>query len=197
MSFYRTTRKSSAATRANSMNAGIPSMMISDSESTISTISEDNESSDEEPATKEQLMYFRLSSIGKGDAYSSPKATRITSHILVRRIHCVWFTVEWNDGGESWEPESALQRFQPEMVYAYWDAGMGGREGATQFDLFHVFTILDHKSKRDYSRRRAKKVEYKIQWVGYDEKGHSWEPAAKVAILVPRMKEEYDEMHGL
>jgi hypothetical protein len=49
----------------------------------------------------------------------------------------------------------------------------------------------------DHSRRRAKKLVYKIQWVGYDEKDHSWEPAAKIAGLVPKMKEEYDEMHGL
>ncbi|EXK79888.1 hypothetical protein FOQG_15566 [Fusarium oxysporum f. sp. raphani 54005] len=86
---------------------------------------------------------------------------------------------------------------QPEMVHAYWDAKKGGRDGATQFDLYHIFAILDHGSMNDHSRRRAKKLVYKIQWVGYDEKDHSWEPAAKIAGLVPKMKEEYDEMHGL
>ncbi|TXB95956.1 hypothetical protein FocTR4_00016608 [Fusarium oxysporum f. sp. cubense] len=136
------------------------------------------------------------STAGIGEAYSL-KAIRITSHVLVRCIHSVWFTVEWNDGGESWEAEFALQLYQPEMVYAYWDAKKGGREGATQFDLYHIFAILDHGSMNDRSRRRAKKLVYKIQWVGYNEKDHSWEPAAKIAGLVPKMKEEYDEMHGL
>lgn len=169
---------------------------ISDSESMKSTGSEDNGSSDEEPATRELLTYWRLSSIGKGDAHS-PKAIRITSHALVRHINSVWFTVEWNDGEESWEPEAAVQGHQPELVYAYWDAMEGGREGATKFDLFHVFTILKHRTTRDSSRRRAKKICYKVQWVGYDVKDYSWEPAAKVAHLVPLMKEEYDKMHGL
>ncbi|KAG7409810.1 putative formaldehyde dehydrogenase AdhA [Fusarium oxysporum f. sp. rapae] len=49
----------------------------------------------------------------------------------------------------------------------------------------------------DHSRRRAKKLVYKIQWVGYNGKDHSWEPAAKITGLVPQMKEEYDEMHEL
>ncbi|KAK2124146.1 hypothetical protein NOF04DRAFT_1349625 [Fusarium oxysporum II5] len=166
------------------LNEVIAGKTISDSESTAGI------------ATKEQLNYSRLSLIGKGEAYSL-KAIRITSHVLVRCIHSVWFTVEWNDGGESWEAEFALQLYQPEMVYAYWDAKKGGREGATQFDLYHIFAILDHGSMNDRSRRRAKKLVYKIQWVGYNEKDHSWEPAAKIAGLVPKMKEEYDEMHGL
>ncbi|KAF5571001.1 ADH7-NADP(H)-dependent alcohol dehydrogenase [Fusarium pseudoanthophilum] len=164
-------------------------MAISDSESTTSTWSQDIVSLIEEPATKEQLSYFRLDFIGKGNAYS-PKAIRITSHALVRRIHCVWFTVEWSDGAESWEPEFALQGYQPELVYAYWDAKKGGRDGATGFDKFHVFAILDHGSMWDQSKRCAKPFSYKIQWVGYDEKDHSWEPAAKIAGIVPRMKEE-------
>ncbi|EXA35043.1 hypothetical protein FOVG_13816 [Fusarium oxysporum f. sp. pisi HDV247] len=200
MSFYRTTGKSGATATSNSLNEVIAGKTISDSESTASigtfANSQISGSLDEEPATKEQLNYFRLSSIGKGEAYSL-KAIRITSHVLVRCIHSVWFTVEWNDGGESWEAEFALQFYQPEMVYAYWDAKKGGREGATQFDLYHIFAILDHGSMSDHSRRRAKKLVYKIQWVGYDEKDHSWEPAAKIAGLVPKMKEEYDEMHGL
>ncbi|WJG37185.1 uncharacterized protein FOBCDRAFT_245437 [Fusarium oxysporum Fo47] len=144
------------------LNEVIAGETISDSESTASI------------ATKEQLTYSRLSSIGKGEA-NSLKAIRITSHVLVRCIHSVWFT----------------------MVYAYWDAKKGGREGATQFDLYHIFAILDHGSMNDHSRRRAQKLVYKIQWVGYDEKDHSWEPAAKIVGLVPKMKEEYDEMHGL
>jgi hypothetical protein len=200
MSFYRTIGKSGATATCNSSNEVIAGKTISDSESTASigtfANSQISGSLDEEPATKEQLNYFRLSSIGKGEAYSL-KAIRITSHVLVRCIRSVWFTVEWNDGGESWEAEFALQFYQPEMVYAYWDAKKGGREGATQFDLYHIFAILDHGSMSDHSRRRAKKLVYKIQWVGYDEKDHSWEPAAKIAGLVPKMKEEYDEMHGL
>lgn len=169
---------------------------ISDPESMTSTGFKDNGSSDEKPATRELLTYWRLSTIGKGDAHS-PKAIRITSHALVRHINSVWFTVEWNDGDESWEPEAAVQGHQPELVYAYWDAMEGGREGATKFDLFHVFTILKHRTTRGSSRRRAKKICYKIQWVGYDVKDYSWEPAAKVDLLVPLMKEEYDKMHGL
>ncbi|EXM19129.1 Chromo/chromo shadow domain [Fusarium oxysporum f. sp. vasinfectum] len=200
MSFYRTTAKSGATATSNSLNGVIAGKTISDSESTASigtfANSQNSGSLDEEPATKEQLNYSRLSSIGKGEAYSL-EAIRITSHVLVRCIHSVWFTVEWNDGGESWEAEFALQFYQPEMVYAYWDAKKGGREGATQFDLYHIFAILDHGSMSDHNRRRAKKLVYKIQWVGYDEKDHSWEPAAKIAGLVPKMKEEYDEMHGL
>ncbi|EWG55480.1 hypothetical protein FVEG_13473 [Fusarium verticillioides 7600] len=73
----------------------------------------------------------------------------------------------------------------------------GGRDEATRFDKFHVFAILDHGSMWDHSSRRAKAFCYKIQWVGYDEKDHSWEPAFKIAGIVPRMKEEYDEIHGL
>ncbi|KAF5621076.1 uncharacterized protein FTJAE_11417 [Fusarium tjaetaba] len=171
-------------------------MAISDSESTTSTGSQDIVTLIEEPATKEQLSYYRLDFISKGNAYS-PKAIRITSHALVRRIHCVWFTVEWSDGAESWEPEFALQRYQPELVYAYWDAKKGGRDAATQFDMFHVFAILDHGSMWNHGKRCAKQFSYKIQWVGYDEKEHSWEPAATIAGIVPRMKKEYDEMHGL
>ncbi|RKL19221.1 hypothetical protein BFJ68_g3496 [Fusarium oxysporum] len=200
MSFYQTTGKSGATATSNSLNEVIAGETISDSESTASigtfANSQNSRSLDQETATKEQLTYSRLSSIGKGEA-NSLKAIRITSHVLVRCIHSVWFTVEWNDGGESWEAEFALQFYQPEMVYAYWDAKKGGREEATQFDLYHIFAILDHGSMNDHSRRRAKKLVYKIQWVGYDEKDHSWEPAAKIVGLVPKMKEEYDEMHGL
>ncbi|KAF5536682.1 hypothetical protein FNAPI_11674 [Fusarium napiforme] len=171
-------------------------MAISDSESTTSTGSQDIVSFIEEPATKEQLSYYRLDFISKRDAYS-PKAMQITSHALVRRIHCVWFAVEWSDGVESWEPEFALQGYQPELVYAYWDTKKGGRDGATRFDMFHVFAILDHASMWNHGKRCAKPFSYKIQWVGYDEKDHSWEPAAKIDGTVPRMKEEYDKMHGL
>ncbi|EWZ30477.1 hypothetical protein FOZG_15958 [Fusarium oxysporum Fo47] len=174
MSFYRTTGKSGATATSNSLNEVIAGETISDSESTASigtfANSQNSGSLDQETATKEQLTYSRLSSIGKGEA-NSLKAIRITSHVLVRCIHS--------------------------MVYAYWDAKKGGREGATQFDLYHIFAILDHGSMNDHSRRRAQKLVYKIQWVGYDEKDHSWEPAAKIVGLVPKMKEEYDEMHGL
>ncbi|KAI7758881.1 hypothetical protein LZL87_009876 [Fusarium oxysporum] len=131
--------------------------------------SEDSGGFNEKTATEEELTYLRLSSIGEGSAYSL-KATRIISHALVRCIH---------------------SGYQPEMVYAYWDAKKGGREGATQFDLYHVFAILDHGSMSDHSRRRAKKLVYKIQWVGYNGKDHSWEPAAKIAGLVPQMKEDH------
>lgn len=178
------------------MNEEIAIMPISDSESTTGTGSQDIVSLIEEPATKEQLPYYRLDFIGKTDAYS-PKVIRITSHALVRRIHCVWFTVEWNDGVESCEPEFALQGYQPELIYAYWDAKKGGRDEATRFNKFHVFAILDHGSMWDHSSRRAKAFCYKIQWVGYDEKDHGWEPAVKIAGIVPQMKEEYDEIHGL
>ncbi|KAF4500845.1 hypothetical protein FAGAP_2936 [Fusarium agapanthi] len=180
MSFYRTTTKSSATTGSHSWSEDVAGKSISDSQPTART---------------ELLTYFRLSSIG--EEVHSLKAIRITSHILARRIHTVWFTVEWNDGEESWEPEYALQRLQPEVVYTYWDAKEGGRKGATKFDLFHDFAILDHGGMINHSGKRAREHCYKIQWVGYDEKDHSWEPAAKVAILVPRMKEEYDQMHGL
>ncbi|KAF5579450.1 hypothetical protein FPCIR_11108 [Fusarium pseudocircinatum] len=196
MSFYRTNGKSDETTRAISRNEKIAIIAIPDPESPLSTSSEQSASLVEEAATKEQLSYFRLDFIGKIDAYS-PKAIRITSHALVRRIHCVWFTVEWSDGAESWEPEFALQGYQPELVYAYWDTKKRGRDGSTRFDKFHVFAILDHGSMWDHSRRCAKPFCYKIQWVGYDEKDHSWEPAAKIAGIVPRMKEEYDQMHGL
>ncbi|CCT72897.1 uncharacterized protein FFUJ_12793 [Fusarium fujikuroi IMI 58289] len=194
MSFYQTTSNYGATTRSSSMNEAI--VNISDSESTTSTGSEDTGSLGEEPATKEQLTYWRLSSIGKGDSYSL-KTIGNTSYALVRSIHSVWFTAEWDDGAESWEPEVSLQGYQPELVYAYWDAIEGGRQGATKFDLFHVFRILEHRTMRDSSRRRAKKLCYKVQWVGYDVKDYSWEPAAKVALLVPWMKKEYDKMHGL
>ncbi|KAG4261867.1 hypothetical protein FPRO03_11335 [Fusarium proliferatum] len=194
MSFYRTTSNYGATTRSSSMNEAI--VNISDSESTTSTGSEDTGSLGEEPETKEQLTYWKLSSIGKGDAYS-PKAIGITSYGIVRSIHSVWLTVEWDDGAESWEHEASLQGYQPELVYAYWDAQNGGREGTTKFDLFHVFRILEHRTIIDSSRRRAKRLCYKVQWIGYDVKDHSWELAAKVALLVPWMKKEYDKMHGL
>lgn len=133
MSFYRTTTKSGATATSNSLNGVIAGKTISDSESTASigtfANSQNSGSLDEEPATKEQLTYSRFSSIGKGEAYSL-KAMRFTSHVLVRCTHSVWFTIKWNDGGESWEAEFALQFYQPEMVYAYWDAKKGGREGA-------------------------------------------------------------------
>ncbi|KAF5680189.1 hypothetical protein FCIRC_5899 [Fusarium circinatum] len=199
MSFYRTTTKSSATTGSRSWSEDVEDKMILDLQPTARTStlshSEDCEAFDEQPPSKELLAYFRLSSIGE-ELYFL-KATRITSHILARRIHTVWFTVEWNDGEESWEPEYALQRLQPGVVYTYWNAKEGGHTGATKFDLYHVFAIIDHGSMINHSGKRARKHFYKIQWVGYDEKDHSWEPASKVKILVPRMKEEYDEMHGL
>ncbi|KAF5648556.1 hypothetical protein F52700_872 [Fusarium sp. NRRL 52700] len=179
MSFYRTTTTSGATTKSDRTGM-LP----------------DPQNSEGQPATKEMLTYFRLSSISEQEAHSL-RATQITSHILVRRITTVWFTVEWTDGVESWEPENALQPFQPEVVYAYWNANEGGRDGATKFDLFHVFAILDHSDMKGHGRKRTRKHSYKVQWVGYDENNLSWEPAAKVAILVPRMKEEYDQMHGL
>ncbi|KAH7205818.1 uncharacterized protein BKA55DRAFT_530298 [Fusarium redolens] len=200
MSFYRTTGKSGATKRSSSLNKGIAGMAISDSESMISidtfANSEDSANSDEVPSTKEELAYFRLSLIDVGEG-NFIKAVRITSHILIRVTYSVWFTVEWNDGEESWEPESALQGYQPEMVYAYWGAQKGGRDEVTQFDMYHVFAILDHGSMVDNGRRRAKKIIYKIHWVGYDESDNSWETSMKVAGLVPQMKQEYDEKHGL
>ncbi|KAF5253038.1 hypothetical protein FANTH_2011 [Fusarium anthophilum] len=187
MSFYRTTTKSSATTGYRSWSEDVEDKMILDLQSTARTStlsnSEDCGGFDEQPSSKELLTYFRLSSIGE-ELYFL-KATRITSHILARRIHTVWFTVEWNDGEESWEPEYD------------WNVKEGGRTGAPKFDLYHVFAILDHGSMINHSGKRARKHCYKIQWVGYDEKDHSWEPASKVKILVPRMKKEYDEMHGL
>ncbi|KAF5965177.1 hypothetical protein FBULB1_12370 [Fusarium bulbicola] len=199
MSFYRTTTKSISTTGSRSWSEDIEDKMMLGLQSTAKTGTLSNpegfEGFDEEPPSKELLTYFRLSSIGE-ELYFL-RATRITSHILARRIHTVWFTVEWNDGEESWEPEYALQRLQPGLVYTYWNAKEGGRTGATKFDLYHVFAILDHGSRINHSGKRARKHYYKIQWVGCDEKDHSWEPASKVKILVPRMKEECDEMHGL
>jgi hypothetical protein len=91
MSFYRTTGKSGATKRSNSLNKGIAGMAISDSESMISidtfANSEDSANSDEEPSTKEELSYFRLSliDVGKGNFV---KAVRITSHILILLAPC-------------------------------------------------------------------------------------------------------------
>ncbi|KAM0467559.1 hypothetical protein ACHAP7_011831 [Fusarium lateritium] len=73
--------------------------------------------------------------------------------------------VSWDDGLDEWVTETEVQ-----------DRNRGGRNAATQLDVFHVYAIIDE-------RKSGRGNLYLCQWVGYaadDEENLSWEPASKV-----------------
>ncbi|KAG8668121.1 hypothetical protein FPOAC1_007489 [Fusarium poae] len=88
-------------------------------------------------------------------------------------------------------PEREVQAVYPHFVYGYWKSFSGGRCAKTGFDMFHPFFIHGHRMSR------AGRVEYEVQWVGYDELDTTWEKARDLAMWSSDLKDEYDSANQL
>ncbi|KAM0230386.1 hypothetical protein ACHAP5_011389 [Fusarium lateritium] len=91
--------------------------------------------------------------------------TRIHECNISRPSDGVELYVSWDDGLDEWVTETEVQ-----------DRNRGGRDAATQLDVFHIYAIIDE-------RKSGRGTLFKCQWVGYeadDVNNLSWEPASKV-----------------
>ncbi|KAG7418229.1 hypothetical protein Forpe1208_v003842 [Fusarium oxysporum f. sp. rapae] len=94
--------------------------------------------------------------------------------------------VKWEGGETTWESEWSLQEQVPTLVYKYWEK-LGGREEATQLDVYHVFKIL-----KCIPAAGRKKSSYQVQWVGYKQNDSTWESEEKLRLIAPGELEKFE-----
>ncbi|RGP72638.1 hypothetical protein FLONG3_6646 [Fusarium longipes] len=91
--------------------------------------------------------------------------------------------VQWEGGETTWESEWSLQEQVPALVFQYWDK-LGGRDAATNLEVYHVFKIL----RRDNSSRAKK---YEVQWVGYKRSDSTVEKEEFLRSIAPAELEKF------
>ncbi|KAL6353993.1 hypothetical protein LRP88_12683 [Fusarium phalaenopsidis] len=126
-----------------------------------------------------------------GDAAAAPasmdesQVNKFNAHRVDTEVSTVEIQVEWEDGETTWEAERDLQEVVPALVYKYWD-GLGGRESATNLELYHVFKI----SKR--AKVSKTQYMYRVQWVGYDPTDSTWEHDYTLQNIAPDVLEKFE-----
>ncbi|PKS06104.1 hypothetical protein jhhlp_007938 [Lomentospora prolificans] len=86
---------------------------------------------------------------------------------------------------QTWEPEEVVHQVAPTMLFAYWRAQEGGREGQMRNSaLWHVFAVNDHRI-----RSPGGAMEVLVEWVGSDTQ--TWEPEKKISRVAPGELELY------
>lgn len=91
--------------------------------------------------------------------------------------------VRWEGGETTWETEWSLQEQVPALVFQYWEK-LGGRDAATNLEVYHVFKIL----RRDTSSRAKK---YEVQWVGYKRSDSTVEKEDFLRTIAPGELEKF------
>ncbi|KAH7242052.1 hypothetical protein BKA59DRAFT_502116 [Fusarium tricinctum] len=97
--------------------------------------------------------------------------------------------VKWEGGETSWEPEWSLQEQVPALVFKYWDK-LGGREAATNLDIYHAFKILKRTTRP--GKAKGDKYMYQVQWVGYRATDSTWEQESKMRTIAPGELEKFE-----
>ncbi|RYC77974.1 hypothetical protein BFJ63_vAg19150, partial [Fusarium oxysporum f. sp. narcissi] len=88
-----------------------------------------------------------------------------------------------------WESEWSLQEQVPTLVFKYWDK-LGGREAATNLDIYHAFNIL--KRTAHPGKSKADTYMYQVQWVGYRAADSTWEQESKLRKIAPSELEKFE-----
>jgi hypothetical protein len=97
--------------------------------------------------------------------------------------------VKWEGGETSWEPEWSLQEQVPALVFKYWDK-LGGREAATNLDIYHAFKILKRTARP--GKAKGDKYMYQVQWVGYRATDSTWEQESKMRTIARGELEKFE-----
>jgi hypothetical protein len=97
--------------------------------------------------------------------------------------------VKWEDGETTWESEWSLQEQVPTLVFKYWEK-LGGREAATNLDIYHVFKILKRTTLPGKSKGAQDR--YQVQWVGYRQAESTWEKESKLRTIAPGELEKFE-----
>ncbi|KAG7413251.1 hypothetical protein Forpi1262_v017026 [Fusarium oxysporum f. sp. raphani] len=97
--------------------------------------------------------------------------------------------VKWEGGETTWESEWSLQEQVPTLVFKYWDK-LGGREAATNLDIYHAFNIL--KRTAHPGKSKGDKYMYQVQWVGYRAADSTWEQESKLRKIAPSELEKFE-----
>ncbi|KAH6952849.1 hypothetical protein DER45DRAFT_574454 [Fusarium avenaceum] len=97
--------------------------------------------------------------------------------------------VKWEGGEKSWEPEWSLQEQVPGLIFKYWDK-LGGREAATNLDIYHAFKILKRTTRP--GKAKGDKYMYQVQWVGYRATDSTWEQESKIRTIAPGELEKFE-----
>jgi hypothetical protein len=105
------------------------------------------------------------------------------SHRVDEANSTVDIQVLWEGGEKTWETEWSLQEQVPALVFQYWEK-LGGRDAATNLEVYHVFKIL----RRDTSSRAKK---YEVQWVGYKRTDSTVEKEEFLRSVAPGELEKF------
>ncbi|KAM0354357.1 hypothetical protein ACHAPU_001401 [Fusarium lateritium] len=97
--------------------------------------------------------------------------------------------VKWEGGESTWESEWSLQEQVPALVFKYWDK-LGGREAATDLDIYHAFKILKRTVRPGKSK--GDNYMYEVQWVGYRAVDSTWEQESKLRTIAPGELEKFE-----
>ncbi|KAF5019002.1 hypothetical protein F66182_9020 [Fusarium sp. NRRL 66182] len=98
--------------------------------------------------------------------------------------------VRWAGGEETWETEWSLQEQVPTLVFKYWESKEGGREAATNLDVYHVFKILKRTTLPGKSK--GSQYMYQVQWVGYRRADSTWEHESKLREIAPGELDKFE-----
>ncbi|KAF4964507.1 hypothetical protein FSARC_7571 [Fusarium sarcochroum] len=113
-----------------------------------------------------------------------------TDHRVDANNSTVDIKVKWEGGEETWESEWALQEQVPALVFKYWEKQEGGRETATNLDIYHVFRILKRTTLPGKSK--GTQYMYQVQWVGYRPADSTWEHESKLRTIAPGELEKFE-----
>ncbi|KAG4272496.1 hypothetical protein FPRO04_14639 [Fusarium proliferatum] len=94
---------------------------------------------------------------------------------------------KWESGETTWESEWSLQEQVPTLIFKYWET-LGGREAATNLDIYHVFRVL----KRITLPGKSKGASYQVQWVGYRQAESTLEQESKLRMIAPGELERFE-----